>query len=314
MAFMVCAIIGFVGTMSSVYIGAIGLEGKDQFIILRGDEQAYARMEQAPAIWERMTPEDKAMTPKQRLETDRVNLMPMLFEAAIQFGLFGLAGYAGFFFARKRFVKSTNQAPRITASLAIAGALLAVSVSYPVAHAQSAPQSQSASQSSVGGITCDTPDDDVNSLPPQAASKDVSAAKKNLWKGTVRTGALVNKSKRTNDAKALLSQPEVLDFIKKVHKNISGNWHPVKGSQPVEIAFKIAPDGSLIYARMEKSSGIDACDKAAMDAMHNAAPFPPIPQGVEMFDSFVFGFDKNKADHDGHGLTTMRGKFAPPQD
>lgn len=46
------------------------------------------------------------------------------------------------------------------------------------------------------------------------------------------------------------------------------------------VAFTVASNGSVRSARLTGSSGVAALDKAALDAIRRASPFPPIPEGA----------------------------------
>jgi periplasmic protein TonB len=48
----------------------------------------------------------------------------------------------------------------------------------------------------------------------------------------------------------------------------------------VMVRFTVGPDGNLISRMIEKSSGSQVLDDAAVAALDRAAPFPPMPQNV----------------------------------
>jgi len=48
----------------------------------------------------------------------------------------------------------------------------------------------------------------------------------------------------------------------------------------VMVRFTVGPDGSLISRTVERSSGSQVLDEAAVAALDRAAPFPPMPQNV----------------------------------
>lgn len=80
------------------------------------------------------------------------------------------------------------------------------------------------------------------------------------------------------------------------------NWDPPKGneSKRVILLFKIAKDGRLLSCSVFKSSGLPNADKAAINAVHLAAPFRPLPPEYKgssidiqfTFDYNVFGATK----------------------
>ncbi|MEM9581779.1 MAG: TonB family protein [Pseudomonadota bacterium] len=53
------------------------------------------------------------------------------------------------------------------------------------------------------------------------------------------------------------------------------------GRGKAEVNFKIASNGGLAGARLTRSSGSGALDRAALRAVRNAAPFPPPPAGAQ---------------------------------
>jgi TonB family protein len=70
-----------------------------------------------------------------------------------------------------------------------------------------------------------------------------------------------------------------------VQRKISGNWRPpmVEGSEngfALEVVFDIERNGSVGEVRIEKSSGNDFFDQAALRAIYQARPFPPFLPGT----------------------------------
>ena len=51
-------------------------------------------------------------------------------------------------------------------------------------------------------------------------------------------------------------------------------------SGTVLIGFTISPSGQVLTREVKKSSGSKVLDDAAMAALDRAAPFPPMPPGV----------------------------------
>jgi TonB family protein len=50
------------------------------------------------------------------------------------------------------------------------------------------------------------------------------------------------------------------------------------------ISFTISRDGSMSELRVEQSSGYNSFDLAALRAVQNAAPFPPLPRAYKHDD------------------------------
>ena len=55
--------------------------------------------------------------------------------------------------------------------------------------------------------------------------------------------------------------------------------NPVQSSSTLmtTIYFRILRDGSIVEAKVEKTSSIDLFDQSAMRAIISSAPFPPLP-------------------------------------
>ena len=84
--------------------------------------------------------------------------------------------------------------------------------------------------------------------------------------------------------------------MKELQRRIKMNWDPPKGneSKRVVLLFKIAKDGRLLSCSVFKSSGLQAADKAALNAVHLAAPFrtlPPEYKGSSIDIQFTFDYN-----------------------
>ena len=94
-------------------------------------------------------------------------------------------------------------------------------------------------------------------------------------------------------------EPDFGPYMRELQRRIKMNWDPPKGneSKRVVLLFKIAKDGRLLSCSVFKSSGLQNADKAAINAVHLAAPFRPLPpefkgQSIDIqftFDYNVFG-------------------------
>lgn len=97
-------------------------------------------------------------------------------------------------------------------------------------------------------------------------------------------------------------EPDFGPYMRELQRRIKMNWDPPKGneSKRVVLLFKIAKDGRLLSCSVFKSSGLPNADKAAINAVHLAAPFRPLPpefkgQSIDIqftFDYNVFGATK----------------------
>ena len=93
-----------------------------------------------------------------------------------------------------------------------------------------------------------------------------------------------------------IKEPDFGPYMRELQRRIKMAWDPPKGneSKRVVLLFKIAKDGRLLSCRVLKSSGAPNADKAALNAVHLAAPFRPLP--AEYKNSSVdiqFTFDYN---------------------
>lgn len=99
-----------------------------------------------------------------------------------------------------------------------------------------------------------------------------------------------------------IREPDFGPYMRELQRRIKMNWDPPKGneSKRVVLLFKIAKDGRLLSCSVFKSSGLPNADKAAINAVHLAAPFRPLPpdfkgQSIDIqftFDYNVFGATK----------------------
>jgi TonB family protein len=69
-------------------------------------------------------------------------------------------------------------------------------------------------------------------------------------------------------------------YLSLVFGKIRDSWeNPVQSSTILmtTIYFRIQRDGSIVEAKVEKTSGIDLFDQSALRAIVGSAPFPPLP-------------------------------------
>ena len=96
-----------------------------------------------------------------------------------------------------------------------------------------------------------------------------------------------------------IKEPDFGPYMKELQRRIKMNWDPPKGneSKRVVLLFSIARDGRLLNVKVHRSSGLQAADNAAIEAVKLTAPFRPLPpefkgQSVDIqftFDYNVFG-------------------------
>lgn len=87
--------------------------------------------------------------------------------------------------------------------------------------------------------------------------------------------------------------PYMADLQRRVKKHWSApkEYHP---QAKVTVAFRIHRNGAISDLRLERSSGSEITDKAALDAIEKAAPFLPLPaQEPKEYVETTFSFDSN---------------------
>ena len=92
-------------------------------------------------------------------------------------------------------------------------------------------------------------------------------------------------------------------YMADLQRRIKKHWFPPKGqeSKRVMVIFKVHTGGELSDLRIDHSSGLQIADKAALDAVQNAAPFRPLPAGAPDAVDIQFTFDYNVFNGGGHG-------------
>ena len=85
-------------------------------------------------------------------------------------------------------------------------------------------------------------------------------------------------------------------YLRQIQQKVSEKWvHPARTTERglhVVVLFEIARDGQVATPTVEKSSGSVWYDQAALRAVMEAAPFPPLPQEFQPESLRVhFGFD-----------------------
>lgn len=118
----------------------------------------------------------------------------------------------------------------------------------------------------------------------------------------IEQGTNINTTERidTTDTKQTVAIQKTVDFepyMNELQRQIKSNWNPPYGSKAKQtvLLFKIAKDGKLLSCSIEKSSGNQKFDNAAIKAVKITAPFKALPK--EYAESSVdinFTFDYNK--------------------
>jgi TonB family protein len=80
-----------------------------------------------------------------------------------------------------------------------------------------------------------------------------------------------------------------------LQRRIKHNWHPPRGneSKRVVVLFSIHKDGRISHLRVERSSGVEIADQAALTAVQKASPVRQLPEGASQNVDIQFTFDYN---------------------
>jgi protein TonB len=81
----------------------------------------------------------------------------------------------------------------------------------------------------------------------------------------------------------------------RIQEMIKQRWRPPRGSESKRILvhFAINRDGSLSNLRLMQTNGDTLANEAALNAVRNAAAFPPLPAGSAPSIDIEFTFDYN---------------------
>ncbi len=93
-----------------------------------------------------------------------------------------------------------------------------------------------------------------------------------------------------------IKEPDFGPYMKELQRRIKMNWDPPKGneSKRVILLFSIAKDGRLLNIKVHRSSGLQAADNAAINAVKLTAPFRPLPpefKGNSVDIQFTFDYN-----------------------
>lgn len=93
---------------------------------------------------------------------------------------------------------------------------------------------------------------------------------------------IINGSAHDDSAEASCSEEELLDYVARAKKQISGKWHPVKGfeNRDVVVVFTVNQDGTIENEQIVEDSGSQAINKSALEALKAASPLPSLPKGA----------------------------------
>jgi len=91
----------------------------------------------------------------------------------------------------------------------------------------------------------------------------------------------------------LKKAPDYQSYIKAVQTKIKKQWTPPPNYGRVKAHFKIAKDGDISDLGLSNMTYYSPTDMAALKAIEDAAPFPPLPEGFGNSVDIDFTFEYN---------------------
>jgi TonB family protein len=84
-------------------------------------------------------------------------------------------------------------------------------------------------------------------------------------------------------------------YMVELQRRIKHHWSPPHGheSKRVVVVFKVHMDGTMSSLRLQRTCGAAAADRAALEAVANAAPFQHLPEHAPTDVDIEFTFDYN---------------------
>lgn len=107
---------------------------------------------------------------------------------------------------------------------------------------------------------------------------------------------LLYDGKSVQNQKASDENVDFAPYMRELQRRIKMNWNPPKDdySKHVVLLFTIDKSGKLVKSSVLHSSESPAADRAAMEALHMAAPFKPLPseyKGNSIDIQFTFDYN-----------------------
>lgn len=90
-------------------------------------------------------------------------------------------------------------------------------------------------------------------------------------------------------------EPDFSLYMSRLQSLIKKRWFPPRHpmANHVKAVFDVSRDGTMSGLRLVRSSGITIIDRAALEAINSAAPFPPLPEYSPPSVTIEFSFDYN---------------------
>jgi len=130
------------------------------------------------------------------------------------------------------------------------------------------------------------PEIDVETIPPPPEEKKKLKPKRKKAKPKTASSKAAQQRQigQQDEAVSGVRSDELFQFpyyIRLMTDKISRNWrNPYRGEAETVLAtvyFKVLREGRIVGARVENSSGISSFDRAALRAVINSSPLPPLP-------------------------------------
>jgi TonB family protein len=144
----------------------------------------------------------------------------------------------------------------------------------------------------------------VKSASAQAGAGGPSIAVGPVGKITPRSSSTDGdgvKSARDGEESSGAATVDFGKYMADLQKRIRKHWFPPRdpNSKVASVTFVITRSGNLQSLRILNSSGLAASDNAALQAVENAAPFPPLPEGAPPSVDIEFTFTYQVFSQDG---------------
>lgn len=93
-------------------------------------------------------------------------------------------------------------------------------------------------------------------------------------------------------------------YMRELQRRIKHAWFPPKGAETkrIKVSFKVHKDGTISRLKLVTSAGNQMEDDAATQAVENAAPFAPLPEGAGDEVDINFTFDYTVFGGGGHSF------------
>lgn len=119
--------------------------------------------------------------------------------------------------------------------------------------------------------------------------------------GTPGDGSGVRSRTNDGDSPPANASPNFDKYMAELQRRIRRHWFPPKDplSKVAVVTFVVARDGTMTGLRLSRRTGNELSDQAALRAVEDAAPFPPLPAGSPPTVDIEFTFTYQVYGNDG---------------